>query len=439
MDNADVRCGQVATAQGGRDEARGMKGRNAGRIVAAAIAATLVAGLVAAPGALAVPQDDGGSGGDAGDTFETATAVVPRGPYSGRLEPGAGDRNDFYRFFLAEGGFVTVLVTFDRAVLDPAVLLDPAGRPVDAGTYVMGIGASANAAVTTQLYPLRVAVHRALVAGEYRLHLQSQDLLGDVSYELCFMNCEDPQHGPIEFVFGGSLPTTDTQVLLVPPSHGDLGNPAGPTVIDYLGATLRGIHRWTEAMSAFADDHPEYAYLRDVDIEIEVFDGLTPVDPAGYDVIIGYVAAGPVFRGVASNLGWFAQIAADENVHFSGRVIALSLFGASPRAGQVLYDYPEVTDLEVVTMHEFAHTFGLGHTRTWDATLGPDLMNSPATFVYGDGFPLGDGGERTTMTCISSLDLYGMAELYAWVPSGQWQSTYGNATLPAHIPYTRYC
>ncbi|MDQ3958150.1 MAG: hypothetical protein M3273_07505 [Actinomycetota bacterium] len=66
-------------------------------------------------------------------------------------------------------------------------------------------------------------------------------------------------------------------------------------------------------------------------------------------------------------------------------------------------------------------------------------MNSPAPFVYGDGAPFGDGGERTKMECLSSLDLYAMASLYRWIPSGEWEPNGGHVTLPKDIPYGRYC
>lgn len=401
--------------------------------------------LSVAPPAAAAPQNDGGSGRDAGNTFEEATPVKPRGFYEGRLEGDNGDNDDFYRFSVREGRSLSVLVQTAGSTTDPITLLDPNGNVVDVGTRVQGPGVTVSQVFTSEVGTVRLAIHRAAIAGDYRLHLQSDRYeLG--AYELCFMNCEQPMDVPIELIFGGSLETTDARVLLVPPTHGDLGNPLGPTVVDYLDATLRGINIWTEAMSAFADDYPQFGYLRKIDFHVEVFDGAHPVDPAGYDVILGYVAAGPAFRGVAGDTGTkelvneiLDQVGAREHARYSGRVIALSLFGSSPRAGQVMWDFPEVNDLEIVTAHEFGHTFGLGHTRTWHPKLGPDLMNSPAPFVYGDGFSFGDGGERTKMKCLSSLDLYGMAVLYRWVPSGKWQPSAGEVSLPKGIPYRWYC
>lgn len=409
------------------------------------LATVLASALWTAPPAAAAPQNDGGSQRDAGNTFDQATRLKPRGFYEGRLDGEGGDRHDFYKFALRESGSVSVLVVTTATTTDPITLLDPNGNVVDVGIKAAGPGVTVSSAFTSQVGTVRLAVHRATVAGDYRLHLQSErSEVGE--YELCFMNCEKPTDAPIELIFGGSLETTDARVLLVPPSHGDLGNPLGPTVVDYLDATLRGTHVWTKTMRAFADDYPRFGYLRELDIHIEVFDEADPVDPAGYDVILGYVAAGPAFRGVADDFGTkeavnaiLDQVGLREEVRYSGRVIALSLFGSSPRAGQVMWDFPEVSDLEIVTTHEFGHTFGLGHTTTWHPRLGPDLMNSPAPFVYGDGFTIGDGGERTKMKCLSSLDLYGMAVLYRWVPEGEWERSAGEVSLPKGIPYRWYC
>jgi hypothetical protein len=408
------------------------------RLVWLVAALALVAG---SPGAHAAVQDDAGSGGDAGNTFAAATPLPLRGSFSGRLEAGAGDAHDFYAFTLQEGQSFSVSVT--PAGLDPVELLDPDGALVDIGVRASSVGVAMSNAFTSDVSVVRVSVHRALVAGAYRLHLRAERSPNQ-TYRLCVMNCDALLDTPIQLIFGGSLPQTETRVLLVPPAHGDLGNPLGPTVLDYIAATLRGVRRWEGALAAFAVEHPEFNYLREIDVDVEVFDDTDPVDPAGYDVIVGYVAAGPAFRGVASDSedsveAILRAVGAWDTVRFSGRVIALSLFGSAPRAGQVMWDFPEVNDLENVTMHEFGHTFGLGHTTTWRADVGPDLMNSPAPFIYGDGSIAGDGGERTPLDCLSSLDLYGMAVLYRWVPDGDWEPSGGWVNLPPSMPYRWYC
>jgi hypothetical protein len=412
----------------------------------AALAGTLLwMSLPSAP-AGAAPQNDAHSGGDAGDTFDEATPVGHHGGFhEGRLDQKAGDLHDYYKFELAEGESMSVLVEVSAPTTDEITLLDPMGNVIDVGTRHNENGFTVSGVVTSEVSAVRLAVHRAVIAGEYRLHLKSEENeLGE--YGLCFMNCEQPLKAPIDLIFGGSLETPDARVLLIPPTHGDLGNPLGPTVKDYIDATLRGINRWTKALNRFARDYPQYGYLRDVDFHIEVFDGAKPVAPAGYDVILGYVAAGPAFRGVAGDTGTkdtvngiLEQAGIRDHTRYSGRVIALSLFGSSPRAGQVMYDFPEVNDLEIVTAHEFGHTFGLGHTRTWHPHLGPDLMNSPAPFIYGDGQTFGEGHEHTDMKCLTSLDLYGMAELYRWLPSGEWEGSAGSVSLPRGIPYRWYC
>lgn len=398
---------------------------------------------IAGPGgAVAATQNDGGSGADAGNTFDLATPIPASGLHAGELNRAAGDRDDFYRFPVAAGASLSVLITTSATSTDPVRILDPNGVPVDVGVRTSGVNAVSSVAFTHENL-MRLTIYRAAVAGDYRLHLRAEQF-NTRTYTICFMNCEGPRKAGIDMIFGGSLKQTHTSVLLVPPAHGDLGDPLGPTVKDYIDATLRGMHRWVSSMDEFATKYPQFSYLRDIEVDIEIFDKANPVDPVGYDVVIGYVAAGPAFRGVAtSTIETQRDLRAFGlgTARFSGRAIALSLFGASPRAGQVMWDFPEVIDLEIVTMHEFGHTFGLGHTTTWHETLGFDLMNSPAAFVYGNGSPVGDGGAHTPMTCLSSLDLFGMAHLYRWLesPSGNWEPSWGRVSAPSTMPYEWFC
>jgi len=407
-------------------------------LLVTAFAASSVAPAAFAASAGAEP------GGDAGDTRADATRIVPSGPYTGRLHGGFDDPEDWYVFHVAQGSEINIAIA--AGLLTGSTFSGPNDNLRRLSFQLLdGNGVLLDTPNTNQ-GDARVTLVAAPVTGDYYLRITSEyGFTGD--YGLCFLPPACPDFGvlPQSFFAGGSLRHTDTHVLLVPPMHGDLGNPAGPTVLDYLDATLRGVRAWEPVIDRFATDYPQYAYLREIEVEVEIFDRANPVDPAGYDMIIGYVPySGPVFRGVAFAGTPVAQTLFDawglgDAAHFSGRLIVLSLFANSPRAGQLTPDYPEVNDLYTVTLHEFAHAFGLGHTETWTQEYGSDLMNSPATFVYGDGSAVGDGGERTPAGCISSLNLYGLAILYRWVPNGRWVPTSGWYTLPPDVPYKVYC
>lgn len=379
-------------------------------------------------------QNDASSGGDAGNTRLAATRVTPFGTYSAHLAGSSqGDPEDWFKFAVALGAPINIEVRiFQTGVLLPgdygmyrtqAQLQDPNGVLLD--TPLSNPGDS------------RVAFVAAPLAGDYYLRIHGQNGFRG-NYEFCFATgtyaCPPNPMG----VYGqgtlsdGSPRNKVVRVLLVPPVHGDLGNPLGPTALDYLDATLEGIHEWERAIDLFVAKYPTYAYLDQVDVQIELFDLQAPAG-VRYDVDIVYVPTGShIFRG-------FASTGSDSTPILADRHIALSTFSASPRAGQLVADYPEYNDLHAVTMHEFAHTFGLSHTATWTSQYGPDLMNSPATFVYGDGLPVYDGGERTPRQCVSSLNLYVLAQTFAWIPDGSWRSIRGWWNLPSSIPYELFC
>lgn len=400
------------------------------KILPACLTALLLAPLL--PGPVGATEPDADPGGvDAGDTFAAATPVDPIGLYEGELW--GADRDDYYQFYVAAGEPINIEI---RDVLIGGSLVSP-----DIGTRFSFRLLSPQGVLldtpNTNQGDTRVMVAAAPGPGWYRFHV-TQDMGGfEGPYTFCFLRPPDEPH-PCpdvgmrrqEVIFGGTLPDAErTRVLVVPPTHGDLGNPLGPTVLDYLDATLSGIDEWVRVLGDFADDHPEYDYLRQVGVEVALFDGTQPWE--GYDIVITFVeSGGTAFRGVASScLSTFGT---------GPRCIALSLYSVAPRSGQTLPDYPEYNDLEAVVKHEFAHVWGLGHTLTWTEAHGPDLMNSPAPFVYGDGSPVGDGGERTGKKCVSSLNLHVTALLFQHL-DGKPKVSGGAYHLPEHIPYSWYC
>lgn len=419
------------------------------RPVSLGIAALLLAASLAALAPSASAANDAGSGGDAGNTHASATRVVPVGRYYGEL---SGGDVDYFKFFVAAGKQIDIdvsaglttgqLQAFDANRRIGVNLWDPNGVLLD--NPVTNVGDA------------RVAWPRALIAGEYRLSLDAS-ALGGRSYSFCFVvtgeTCATYGLRPIDLL--KPLPVTHARVLLVPPSAIDPTAPRLPT--EYLDATLAGIRAWDASIAQFAARYPAYAYLAQLTSSVEIFDGAP--DAVGYDVIIVWSPyTGPMFRGLAADYfgggplctrfcaptafghSTYAQLR--PFVHDGTRLIVMSSFASAPRGGQVTPDFPEPADVYNVMQHEFAHTWGLGHSQTWTAAHGPDLMNSPYAHVFGDGDLLGDGGERTKWDCVSTLDLHGMGRLYEWVGRGvRWdqRAPESTATLPPSVPYELMC
>ncbi len=84
-------------------------------------------------------QNDAGSRRDAGNAFDSATKVTPRGRYDGTLDASGGDVHDYYRFVLKEGQAMSVVLMTRATSVDPVSILDPSGSPVDVGGKVCDI------------------------------------------------------------------------------------------------------------------------------------------------------------------------------------------------------------------------------------------------------------------------------------------------------------
>lgn len=78
-----------------------------------------------------VQQNDAGSGGDAGDTFDVALSISP-GSYSGYVD--SSDRNDYYKFYVSAGQRINVSVTppsstdFDLYLYNPSNIQKASSR-----------------------------------------------------------------------------------------------------------------------------------------------------------------------------------------------------------------------------------------------------------------------------------------------------------------------
>ncbi|MGQ0536837.1 MAG: PPC domain-containing protein [Methanobacteriota archaeon] len=408
-------------------------------------------GMLAVPPMAAAPQSDAGVPGDAGNTFATGRTIAPSGPYWGTLDGFPSDADDYYRFFVPAGDSVNIEIRAGLVTGTPFPgddhkrlsfqLVGPDGVPLDTPNTINSDS--------------RVTLVSAPVSGTYGFHVTDNLGIGHRgAYGFCFVRfavpCPEFGTRPIRLI--GALQHPMAEILLEVPPHGDLGNAAGPTRDDYLAAAVRGIHRWEAAIDAFVADHPDFSYLSALKMHVAVFDGPVP-ERVGVDMTILWIpASGSQFRGVASpgtdylweGVCWepfscgvyYGSV--EPHAHLSDGLVVLSLLANAPRAGQLVQDYPEVNDIENVVMHEVAHAWGLGHTQTWHADTGPDAMNSPYGQVFGDGDPLGFGPERTAVSCISSVDLYGLAYIFRWLPSG----VFARPDVPevtAPFAYELYC
>ncbi|HLN46577.1 MAG TPA: matrixin family metalloprotease [Candidatus Sulfotelmatobacter sp.] len=191
-------------------------------------------------------------------------------------------------------------------------------------------------------------------------------------------------------------------VLIIPSFNESWWNPV------YLNSTLRAINQWNEAISYFAANYTDYAYLSRLKMELTV----SNLTISGFDVTISWVEK---FGNVTCEAG-LARTTYENATLIRNSTIALAIYDCQDR---VLSE----TDTQNVAVHEIGHGLGLGHGNASGDQMYPALsLDSP-------------------LRKISTLDVYGLATVFGWMAN----STEYNATnqgpdvssvmLPPNIPY----
>jgi predicted Zn-dependent protease len=208
-----------------------------------------------------------------------------------------------------------------------------------------------------------------------------------------------------EYVLDLQGPTWDhpTINLIVTPQYNETWwNPT------YLNATLHAISEWNDAISTFASNHSDFAYLSQVRITPVVYNSTSP----GFDVQVSWIQQ---FGNVTCEAG-LTRTTYETSGVISNSNITLSAYDCR---GNVLSE----TDMQNVALHELGHSLGLGH-----GNYSGDTMY----FAYSLSSPI---------RSISTLDAYGVARVFRWMSSSSVFSPDNqgprltSVTLPSTIAY----
>ena len=192
-------------------------------------------------------------------------------------------------------------------------------------------------------------------------------------------------------------------VLITPPSNVSWWNPS------YLNATLHAISEWNEAISYFAANHSDFAYLSRLRFAPQVSNSTN----SGFDSYVSWIAE------FESNVTCEAGLSRT-TIESPGIITRNSMtVSAYDCFGNVLSE----ADSQNVALHELGHVLGLGHANYTD-----DLMS----FSYSLGSPV---------RAISTLDLYGVGMVFRWMAFSlefDWAnvgSRVYSVTLPSEITF----
>jgi hypothetical protein len=176
----------------------------------------------------------------------------------------------------------------------------------------------------------------------------------------------------------------------------------------YLNATLRAISQWNEAISLFASNQTDYAYLSNLTLTPEVSNSTE----TGFDVQMSWIQQ---FGNETCEAGL------TRTTYETSGVISYSDVNCSAHdcRGNILNE----VDMQNVALHELGHVLGLGHANNTGDTM---------YYAYTLGSP-----PRT----LSTLDVYGVANVFRWMsaspqfdPTNQGPET-TSVTLPPTLKY----
>jgi len=151
----------------------------------------------------------------------------------------------------------------------------------------------------------------------------------------------------------------------------------------YLNATLRAIGEWNNAIHDFTLNYSEFDYLS----KVILFPTVASAMASGYDVYVNWTKTS--LDNSTNEIGMSQSIYTLPSTIINNTVV----LSAENSRGYVLNE----VDMQNVALHELGHSLGLGH------------CNYDGDVMYHEYVP-----ERTVER-LSSLDLYGVSKVFAWM------------------------